>query len=334
MSGPVSESALDAPDDDAAFEAALETLERKGATVRLVSSVDGRRVVTSAGRSVHTVAAAYATEALLASLFLELEQGLPVFAVADDDGTLTALKGWADASGRQHVEEVGIDDVPSDAVHRLPALTALEALLPELMDAEAAADTADASPIMLSLLANAALDDLLGAEKLEELLHTVTRRQDGYPFPAYGALAGAGRLAVADATQGMLRIRSELETCVELFAERWGTLVHLSPADAFLELRPDPALTPGFGRAYHPSAHMLGDWLELSTAELAEGRGQLIILGRRVAEDTEAVVEQGRIVPARPITENPWYLWIIDTHVVTRIRLRSHPRPPEPSPGE
>lgn len=314
----------DADDDGAAFEDAVERMEREVAAVRLVSSVDGRWVRTAPGRSAYTAAGAYAAEERLVSILDELTDGRPVHAVAEGADIAEAVTGRVDGSGRQRVESIPLSEVPAEAAPRSPALVALEQVIAEL---DAPDFDPDARPVLLSHLADAALDDALGGAPVEETVLAAPRRQDGFPFEAYGALAGAGTLSRATATEAVLLVRRELETCVEIFAERWATFVHL-PVTATATLRPSPSPTSGYGRAYAPAAHHVGDWLELAAAEVAEGRGNLVLLGRRVAEDTDQREEDGRLVPARPLTADQWHLWMFHEGVVTRIRLRSRPGVP------
>lgn len=311
----------DDTDDGDVFDEAVEQLERGGTTVRLVSSSDGRWVRTAPGRSASTAAGAYAAEERLVSILDELADGHPVHAVAEDADVVESLTGRMDGTGRQQVERVPLTEVPAEAAPRSPALAALEQVIDEL---DAPDFDPDARPVLLSHLADAALNDALGGAPVEETVLAAPRRQDGFPLEAYGALAGAGTLSRAAATEAVLHVRRELETCVEIFAERWATLVHL-PVTATATLRPSPTPTSGYGRAYAPAAHHVGDWLELAAAEVAEGRGNLVLLGRRIAEDTDQCEEGGRLVPARPLTVDQWHLWIFHDGVVTRIRLRSRP---------
>lgn len=105
----------DADDDGAAFEDAVERMEREVAAVRLVSSVDGRWVRTAPGRSAYTAAGAYAAEDRLVSILDELTDGRPVHAVAEGADIAEAVTGRVDGSGRQRVESF-----PSPRFRRRP----------------------------------------------------------------------------------------------------------------------------------------------------------------------------------------------------------------------
>jgi len=147
------------------------------------------------------------------------------------------------------------------------------------------------------------------------------RRRSCFPFHEAESFSSAGVLASADAVDAVRQVRADLETCEVIFAERWAQLIAIEMARE-TALSPDPS--PTGGMAFSPAAHQLADWLQLAPAELAAGEGNLVILGRRFAHDSELVeVAVGELAAAHPVTEDPWFIWLFHDGVVQRLRLRT-----------
>lgn len=182
-------------------------------------------------------------------------------------------------------------------------------------------------PVMLSHLGDFCADAAGSAERGHgvRLTTTVVRGRSAFPFHEFEALTASPTLARADAVDAVRGVRGELETCGLIFAERWARMIHIDMAEetAFV---PDPS--PVGGMTFSPQAHELGDWLELSVAELAEGRGNLVVVGKRFAHDTALIEDpddEGALLSAHPVTENPWILWLVSGGVLFRFQLLTSP---------
>ncbi|KZE91367.1 hypothetical protein [Microbacterium sp. TNHR37B] len=182
-------------------------------------------------------------------------------------------------------------------------------------------------PVMLSHLGDFCADVAGSAERGRGVRRTTTvvRGRSAFPFHEFEALTASPTLARADAVDAVRGVRGELETCGLIFAERWARMIHIDMAEetAFV---PDPS--PVGGMTFSPQAHELGDWLELSVAELAEGRGNLVVLGKRFAHDTALIEDphdEGALLSAHPVTENPWILWLVSGGVLFRFQLLTSP---------
>lgn len=92
-------------------------------------------------------------------------------------------------------------------------------------------------------------------------------------------LDSVGRLSAWRAARAMAEVQTALEECTVVLAERWGT--RLLVCDNRYGMPGDAASEIGAAALGNPDAHMLGDWLEVATGELAAGAGQLIVLGYR-----------------------------------------------------
>lgn len=177
------------------------------------------------------------------------------------------------------------------------------------------------APITLAQLADFCVD----SSHTDAVRRTarVARSRSGFPFHEFEALTSGYTLAAADAADAIRSLRAELETCSLVIAERWSRLVTIDMADetAFV---PDPS--PTGGMTFSPDAHVLGDWLELSVSEVAQGRGNLVVLGKRFAEDNALVADPDDpsvLHSAHPVRDNPWVLWLVDVGAVQRFELRT-----------
>lgn len=175
-------------------------------------------------------------------------------------------------------------------------------------------------PYSLADLADAALNRLVPACVAEEDGTTFARGRSAFPFHEFEALTSGGPLAHRDATRAVSRLRDRLETCSLIVAERWGRMIILD-MDEEIAFHADPS--PTGGMVFSPQAHELADWLELTVRELAEGRGQLVVLARAFAED-RALREDadGALVPVRPVTRDPWSLHVADAGALMSWRVR------------
>lgn len=290
-------------------------LEQEWERVRIISSLDGRWAYTDVGHSGFSAVGTYGAELLVGSIFGEADSGQAIIAAGQDDSGSEAYRVVHTTRG------VTWDRIePSEIPQPTAALTGPQRrLLDVLATLRLEGLEPQTSPLALSGAADAILN-LDVPEVIESESVVGTSGHQELPLgPATGALHGTGVLAEADVADAVRALRSEISDCDEVFAERWGHLVHVGQLDRFLQMRPDPSPTAGLGAAYAPAAHFLGDWLELSVAELAAGRGNLVILGGAAPPEDDASGTHA----ATARDGRQWTLWTLFHGKIIRNRLRS-----------
>lgn len=280
-------------------------------------SPSGERWFREDPRSTSSAAGSYAAEWAMNAFFREPGRAL---LRGNVDGEPVAFRVESDpARGGCRVENVDPAGLPEPA-DGLAGGSRWARVLDELAPL---GFTPRYAPITLAQLADFCVDSS-DTDAVRRTAH-IARSRSGFPFHEFEALTAGYTLAAADAADAIRSLRAELETCSLVFAERWGRLVTIDMADetAFV---PDPS--PTGGMTFSPDAHILGDWLELSVSEVAQGRGNLVVLGKRFAENNELVADADDpsvLHSAHPVRENPWVLWLVDVGAVQRFELRLIP---------
>lgn len=267
--------------------------------------------------SAHTTATGAYTKGLVLERIGEWPVPEPIHLLARIDG---APRGWQweereDGRGRL----VEVDD--PECLIQPPAPGTPHARLAPVLDAlQSAGFVPDALPFSLGDLADAVVNDQLEGAILERTVLGAPRGRSAFPFHEFEAFSSGGALAQRDAAEAVARLRDVLETCSVVAAERWGRI-------ALVEITRELAIiaepSPIGGWTFSPDAHAIGDWLDLTVRELAEGRGQLVVLARRFATSPEVREgEDGSLESVHPVTENPWVLFVADRGVLTQWHLK------------
>jgi hypothetical protein len=302
--------------EDAAV--ALALLGERDEHARVVSSVDGRWVLAEQNRLHETAPAAYAAGLMEHDIYAEGWDGHCPYVSATIDGRIIALQEQHFPDGTTGMRVVPESDLPRSPLAPSHAHSVLvDAVgtlhLPGFVPA--------IGPLALSDLADAMQDRLQPDSVREYELVAGVRRRSSFPFHEAEAFRSTGALADADAVDAVRHIRAALETCDVILAERWAQLISVEMSHE-TALAPEPS--PTNGMAFSAASHQLADWLQLAPAELSAGSGNLVILGRRFAHDSQLIeLSDGELASAHPVTEDPWFLWLFDDGVVRQFRLRS-----------
>lgn len=305
-------------DEDREFEDVLEalwSLTHEDPRAMMGAPRAGLWSIHPDGAALTTATGAYA-KGLLLERIGSWPVPEPAHLLARIDG---ALRGWRweereDGSGR--LEEV---EDPECLIRPPDPGTPHARLAPVFEALQRAGFAPDALPFSLGDLADAVTNGQLEGAVIERTLLGAPRGRSAFPFHEFEAFSSGGALAHRDAADAVAAMRDVLETCSVVAAERWGRMA-LVEMTRELSIIAEPS--PIGGWTYSPDAHAIGDWLELIVRELAEGRGQLVILARRFATSPELREEDGLLVSAHPVTEDPWVLFVADRGALTQWHLR------------
>lgn len=179
--------------------------------------------------------------------------------------------------------------------------------------------TPDVTPISLADLADSILNFLLEDRIAEHNILGMPRGRSSFPFHDFEAFSSGGPLAHFDALTAVHKLREFFETCSVIIAERWDTRVQLCMDH---ETNLDVDISPTGFMTFSADAHHLNDWLEITVRELAEGRGNLVVLAKRFASTPELrEIAEGELESVHPITENPWTLFIANQGTLASYHL-------------
>ena len=311
----MTESLVDALATAGGRFAALATFAETAPNAQLITA-DGTQWFSSTLGSMESEVGAYA-EGLAENRFY---RGSAVSFLVGDVGGVTRAFRVADGTDGEScvVVEVEPADVPTLIPPQDPAAFAWQAVFADL---EPLIPAPFYGPVSLSHFGDRCFEASCHDGSRVLRTTTVARGRSGFPFHEFEAFTASPTLAHLDAAEAVRALRGELETCGMIFAERWARLIHIDMAD---ETAFDADPSPTGGMVFSPAAHELGDWLELSIAELAAGRGNLVVLGNRFAHDNALVSEPddiGALRSEHPVTENPWVLWAFSRGAIQRFAL-------------
>lgn len=304
--------------DDALYDA-----QKTDSRVMLWAPGSGHWVVHPCQWTPATAAGAYAKE-LTFSRIGRIPAPVPLYLLASDRSTARRWEPGATDPHQPWVEAPGfLVDIDPSEITELQTQPENSGLLDKVFEQLISRGfTPDVHPYSLADVADFLFEGASESLRGDQSTLGTARARSSFPFHEFEALSGGGPLAHHDASHAVATMRAQLECCDLVFAERWAHIVQIDMRQetAFI---PDPS--PTTGMAFSPEAHHLQDWLEVTVRELAEGRGNLVVLARTFAENLE--FEEDPHEPGLMSAKNrphgdPWSLFIADRGALTQIRLR------------